>query len=165
MARSVEWEGKYLRLVTEGDWEWVERTGGVGAVVILAQHDGKWILIEQDRKPLGRPCLELPAGLVGDEDDLGPAETAIRELEEETGFRAARAEPLGEFHSSPGMASEGYTLVRMHGVRPGGDKGEDGITVHLVAPEELADFVAGCRARGLAVDGKLLLLLAPSLVG
>lgn len=165
MARSARWEGKYVRLVTEGDWEWVERVGAVGAVVILAAHDGKWILIEQERKPLGNKCLELPAGLVGDEDNLGVAETAIKELEQETGFRAARAEPLGEFHSSPGLVSEGYTLVRMHGVRPGGNKAEDGITVHLVAPDELAGFVAGCRARGLAVDGKLLLLLAPSLLG
>ena len=165
MTKSTQWEGKYIRLVTEADWEWVERVGGVSAVAILAQHDGKWILIEQDRKPLGRPCLELPAGLVGDEDDLGPAETAIKELEEETGYRAARAELLGEFHSSPGMVSEGYSLVRMHGVRAGGNKAEDGITVHLVAPEELADFVAECRARGVAIDGKLLLLLGSSLLG
>ena len=165
MAKSVEWEGKYVRLVTDGDWEWVERVGGVGAVVILAQHDGKWILIEQDRKPLGRNCLELPAGLVGDEDDLGPAETAIKELEEETGYRAARAELLGEFYSSPGMVSESYTLARMHGVSPGGRKVEDGIAVHLVAPDELAGFVAECRARGVAIDGKLLLLLGSSLLG
>lgn len=164
MSKSVEWEGKYIRLVSEGDWEWVERVGGVGAVVILAQHDGKWILIEQDRKPLGRPCLELPAGLVGDEDDLGPAETAIKELEEETGYRAARAELLGEFYSSPGMVSESYTLVRMHGVRPGGTKTEDAIKVHLVTGDELPQFVDACRARGTAVDGKLLLLLGSSLL-
>ena len=65
---KVQWEGKYIRVVTRGGWEYVERCGGVGAVVILAETDGKVILIEQSRVPLGgRMSLELPAGLVGDE--------------------------------------------------------------------------------------------------
>ena len=64
---KVEWEGKYIRIVTRGGWEYVERCGGVSAVVILAEHEGRIILIEQSRVPLkGRTCLELPAGLVGD---------------------------------------------------------------------------------------------------
>ena len=88
----------------------------IGAVVILAEHDGKVVLVEQFRVPLGRRCLELPAGLVGDEDDMGVEETALKELEEETGFGAERIERLGEFYSSPGMASEGFTLVRAHGL-------------------------------------------------
>ena len=52
--------------------------------------------------------MELPAGLVGDEDDKGIEETAIKELEEETGFTAERIEVLGEFYSSPGMVAEGF---------------------------------------------------------
>lgn len=167
MSRKVtRWEGKYLRLVTEDGWEYVQRCGGMTAVVIVAEHDGKYILVEQKRVPLGgRRCIELPAGLVGDEDDKGVEETAIKELEEETGFLADRIERLGEFFSSPGMVSEGYTLVRAHGVRPGGTKVEDDIHVHLVAPGDMAGFIAARRAEGLAIDTKLLLLLAPSLLG
>ena len=157
---QVEWEGKYIRIVTRGGWEYVERCGGVSAVVILAEHDGKVILIEQSRVPLGgRICLELPAGLVGDEDDKGVEETAVKELEEETGFTAARIERLGEFFSSPGMVGEGFHLVRAHGVRPCGTPAEEGIEVHLVERERVASFVEERRAAGAAIDVKLLLLL------
>ena len=160
----TRWEGKYLRIVTDDRWEYVERVGGMTAVVIVAMHDGKYILVEQERVPLGRRCIELPAGLVGDEDNLGIEATALKELEEETGFIAERVERLGEFHSSPGMVSEGYTLVRAHGVRAGGTKADEPIDVHLVAPDDMADFIAGKRADGLAVDTKLLLLLAGALL-
>ena len=161
----IEWEGKYIRIVTRGSWEFVERCGGVSAVVILAEHDGKVILIEQSRVPLGgRTCLELPAGLVGDEDDKGIEETAVKELEEETGFTADRIERLGEFFSSPGMVAEGFHLVRAYGVRACGSPVEEGIEVHLVEREQIADFVDERRAAGVAIDVKLLLLLAGSIL-
>ena len=161
----TEWEGKYIRIVTRGGWEYVERCGGVSAVVILAEHDGKVILIEQSRVPLGgRICLELPAGLVGDEDDKGVEETAVKELEEETGFTAARIERLGEFFSSPGMVGEGFHLVRAQGVRPCGTPAEEGIAVHLVEREQVAKFVKSRRAAGVAIDVKLLLLLGGSIL-
>ena len=160
-----QWQGKYIRIMTRGDWEYVERCGGVSAVVILAETDGKVILIEQSRVPLGgRTCLELPAGLVGDEDDKGVEETAVKELEEETGYTAERIERLGEFFSSPGMVAEGFDLVRAHGVRPCGQPVEEGIEVHLVERERVADFVAQRRAAGAAIDVKLLLLLADNIL-
>jgi len=163
--KVTRWEGKYLRMVTDGGWEYVERRGGMTAVVIVAEHDGKFILVEQSRVPIGgRRCIELPAGLVGDEDDKGIEDTAIKELEEETGYLCDRVEQLGEFFSSPGMVAEGYTLVRAHGVRPGGTKSEEDIHVHLVAPDEVASFIAAKRAEGLAIDTKLLLLLAGDLI-
>lgn len=165
MSKVTRWEGKYLRMVTDDGWEYVERCGGMTAVVIVAMHDGKFVLVEQARVPLGKRCIELPAGLVGDEDDLGIEETALKELEEETGFVAERVERLGDFYSSPGMVAEGYTLVRAHGVRPGGTKTEDDIVVHLVAPGEVTNFIAAKRAEGLAIDTKLLLLLAGDLLG
>ena len=161
-----QWQGKYIRIMTRGGWEYVERCGGVRAVVILAEFDGKIILIEQSRVPLGgRHCLEMPAGLVGDEDDKSVEETAIKELEEETGFTADRVEHLGEYFSSPGMVAEGFDLVRVHGVRPCGRPVEEGIEVHLVDRERIAEFVAARREQGIAIDTKLLLLLAPALVG
>lgn len=162
---ECQWQGKYIRIMTRGGWEYVERCGGVEAVVILAEHDGKIILIEQSRVPLGgRISLELPAGLVGDEDDKGVEETAVKELEEETGFTADRIERLGEYFSSPGMVAEGFHLVRAHGVRPCGSPVEEGITVHLVEQERIAGFVAECRAAGVAIDVKLVLLLAASIL-
>ena len=157
------WEGKYISALKRGRWEYVSRTGSTNAVVILAEHDGKVILIEQYRVPVGARCLELPAGLVGDENPNATVEeTAVKELEEETGFTAQRVERLGQFHSSPGMVAESFTLVRAHGVRKigegGGNEHED-ITVHLVAREDIEAFVRSRREAGSAVDVKLLLFM------
>ena len=154
------WQGKYIAAMKRGRWEYVSRTGSTNAVVILAEHDGKVILIEQYRVPVGARCLELPAGLVGDEDQHATVEeTAIKELEEETGFTTERVERLGQFHSSPGMVAESFTLVRAHGVRKIGDGGgteHEDITVHLVARDDIPAFVEQRRAAGSAVDVKLL---------
>lgn len=160
------WQGKFVTAVRDGRWEYVERAGRIRAVVILAEHDGDILLVEQDRVPIGRRCLELPAGLIGDgngDDDVEIA--ARRELEEETGFVAERIEPLGEYYSSPGMVSESFTLVRASGLRRehdgGGVDGED-IVTHRVPRGEIAAFVAERRAMGVAIDAKLLLLLGAS---
>ncbi|SRR5213075_1064856 len=164
---KIEWEGKYLRVARVGRWEFVERCGGVHAVVILAEYDGKVVLVEQPRTPLGeRNCLELPAGLVGDEDDKGVEDTAIKELEEETGFTAERIETLGEFFSSPGLVAEGFTLVRAHGLKRVGEGGgteHEQIEVHLVPRAEIVEFVERKRRDGCAIDVKMLLLLGGEL--
>lgn len=159
-ARTM-WSGDYISAIKRGRWEYVSRTGSTDAVVILAEHDGKVILVEQYRVPVGSRCLELPAGLVGDEDKQATVEgTAIKELVEETGFTAERIERLGQFHSSPGMVSESFTLVRAHGVRRvgegGGNEHED-IEVHLVAREDIPAFVRSRREMSVAIDVKLLL--------
>jgi ADP-ribose pyrophosphatase len=156
-------EGKFVRAMRRGKWEYAGRVGGIRAVVILAEHDGKVILVDQPRVPLGARCVELPAGLVGDVDPDATVEgTAIKELEEETGFTAERVEVLGEFYSSPGMLSEGFTLVRAHGLRRigegGGDEHED-INVHLVARADIPNFLEQKRAEGFAIDVKLLIFL------
>jgi len=163
------WEGKYLAARRRGRWEYVGRTRGIRAAVILAIDEGAVVLIEQYRVPLGRNCVELPAGLIGDETEGEPAETAaIRELEEETGYRAEAMTELGCFHSSPGMASEGFTLLRAEGLTRtgagGGVEGEE-IAVHRVALGDVPAFVARKREEGCAVDVKLLLLLAGEILG
>ncbi|HET9398456.1 MAG TPA: NUDIX hydrolase [Sphingomicrobium sp.] len=169
MSRTIEWEGKYIRIVRDGRWEYVERCGGIHAVVILAEFEGKVVLIEQPRVPLGnRKAIELPAGLVGDEDDKGVEETAVKELEEETGFTAERIEVIGEFFSSPGMVSEGFTLVRalgLHKIGDGGGNEHEEIEVHLVPRNDIPAFVERKRAEGTAIDVKLLLLLAGDILG
>jgi ADP-ribose pyrophosphatase len=156
-------EGKFIRLIRRGKWEYASRANDIRAVVILAEQDGKVILIDQPRVPLGQRCLELPAGLVGDTDPDATAETtAIKELEEETGYTAERVERLGDFHASPGMVSEGFTLVRAHGITKicegGGDENED-INVHHVARRDIPAFVEQKRAEGFAIDVKLLIFL------
>ena len=169
---QIRWQGKFITARTRGKWEYVTRARGIRAAVILAiDDDDHVLLVEQYRVPLGKACLELPAGLIGDDDgapDEDPAAAAARELEEETGYRAARIEVIGEFYSSPGMVSESFTLVRAHGltqVGPGGGTAGEAITVHRVALAHLPQFVEMSRARGLGIDVRLLMLLAPGITG
>ena len=160
---EVMWEGKFVRTIKRGRWEYVSRTGSVHAVVILAEIEGKVVLIDQHRVPVGKRCLELPAGLVGDEDpDATVEDTAVKELEEETGYTAERIEVLGQFQSSPGMLSEAFTLVRAYGLRKVGDGGgteHEDINVHLVAREDIPAFVAARREEGMTIDVKLLIFM------
>jgi ADP-ribose pyrophosphatase len=167
------WTGRFLEMKTRGRWEYVGRVGGIQAAVIIAidadEQGDHVILVEQYRVPLGRACLELPAGLVGDdvagEDAVA---SAARELEEEAGYRAAKVTNLGDFYASPGMVSECFTLVRAEGLTRVGDGGglpDENITVHRVALTDLSDFIAAKRADGVAIDVKLLTLLGPSLLG
>ncbi len=160
---TTEWEGRYVSVKRRGRWEFASRTGSTNAVVILAEHDGRLILVEQYRVPVGARCLELPAGLVGDEDpDATVEETAVKELEEETGFTAARIERLGDFYSSPGMLAESFALVRAHGVSrcgEGGGNEHEEIDVQLVAREDVGAFVEARRNAGVAIDVKLLMFL------
>ena len=167
---KIVWQGKFVTAKTRGKWEYVSRSRGIRAAVILAiDAEDHVILVEQYRVPLGRICIELPAGLIGDGDaDEDDATAAARELEEETGYHAARMEVLGEFWSSPGMVTESYSLLRAHGltkVGPGGGTDSENITVHRVPLSGIAQAVADWRAQGFAIDTKLLLLMAPDILG
>ena len=162
------WAGKYIEAKRKGRWEFVGRANNIHAAVIVAMDDGHALLVEQNRVPLGGPCIELPAGLVGDVDKGETVEeSAARELQEETGYRPERIEVIGRFASSPGMVSETFTLVKAHGltkVGDGGGEAHEGITVHRVPVAEVPSFVARKRAEGCFVDVKLLLLLASSIL-
>ena len=158
---EVMWAGKFVRAMRRGKWEYASRVGDINAVVILAEYEGKMILVDQPRAAPDCRCVELPAGLVGDEDPNATVEaTAIKELEEETGFTADRVERLGDFYGSPGILAESFTLVRAHGVRKigdgGGDDDED-INVHLIARADIPNFIEQKRAEGFGIDVKLLI--------
>ena len=169
IGAETVWAGQYIVVKKQGTWEYVSRARGIQAAVILAIDDGEVILVEQYRVPLGKRCLELPAGLVGDEEEgEAPEASAARELEEETGYRPEKVETIGYFQSSPGMVTEGFTLVRATGltkVSDGGGQGDEDITVHRVPLGGIVDFVAAKRAEGVAIDVRLFLLLSPSILG
>jgi ADP-ribose pyrophosphatase len=161
---ETPWAGRFIQVRRLGTWEYVARTRNVTAAVILAIDEGEVILVEQYRVPIGAMSIELPAGLVGDEQAGEAIEAAAaRELEEETGYRAGRLVTLGRFHASPGMSAEYFTLLRAEELTKvgegGGVAGED-IVVHRVPLADVAAFVKAKRAEGAEVDVKLLLLLA-----
>ena len=158
------WSGKFVEVIVDGRWEYVKRARGISAADILAlTDDDEVVLVEQPRVPLGRRCIELPAGLVGDETEgEAAAASAERELEEETGFAADHWQELGEFASSPGMLGETFRLFRARGLRRVGDGGgvsHEEIVTHVVKRAEVPAFLDAKRAEGCAIDVKLLALL------
>lgn len=169
---QVMWQGRFITAKKRGRWEYAGRARGIRAAAIIAldeDPDGTRyvILVSQYRVPLGRFCLEIPAGLIGDDAGREGEEAtlaAARELEEETGYRAGRLEVLGEFYSSPGMISESFTLLKatdLARVSGGGGTEDENITVHRVALRDLSRFVSQWRHAGHAVDVRIAMLLAP----
>jgi ADP-ribose pyrophosphatase len=156
------WQGKYLRLVVRGSWEYVERVNITGIVVIVAvTDDRKIVLVEQYRIPVGRNVIELPAGLVGDvpgEADE-PLEAAVRrELLEETGYQAAHVERLFDGVPSPGLSDEAITFFLATGltkVAPGGGDETEDITIHEVSLDGAAEWLFARQRAGATIDAKI----------
>jgi ADP-ribose pyrophosphatase len=156
------YEGKYLTLRREGTWEYVERPYARGAAFIVAVTGAREIvLVEQYRVPLHRRCIELPAGIIGDEAAFaneGVEAAALRELEEETGFRGARAELLTSGPVGAGLASEILYLFRAHDLQRvsagGGVEGED-ITVHVVPLAGIGEWLAQQGRSGKWVEPRV----------
>ena len=153
-------EGKYLRLVKHGHWEYAERTNAGSAVIVIAvTPERKLLFVEQFRIPMGAPTIEMPAGLVGDLDAADTMEEAARrELLEETGWQADEVKVLMVGPTSSGMSNELIAFVRARGLSRvhagGGDETED-ITVHEVPVDEAPRWLAGKMAAGYAMDPKL----------
>jgi ADP-ribose pyrophosphatase len=82
--------------------ELVKHPGAVAIIPITS--DGKIVMVEQFRKPLERSIIEIPAGKL--EPGEKPEFTAIRELEEETGYGAMDLDVIQSFATSPGFADE-----------------------------------------------------------
>ena len=155
-------QGRYLDVVDENGWEYVRRHGATGVVVIVATTDDrKLVLVEQPRVPVHRRTIELPAGLVGDQTE-SRAESleaaAIRELQEETGFRAEHWNLLVEGPSAVGVSAEIVTFFRATGltrVGPGGGDDSEDIVVHVIPLRDVPSFLSQKVAAGLLIDPKV----------
>jgi len=153
-------EGKHVLVLERDGWQYVERKKGKSAVAVIAMTDGgQLVLTEQYRRPVDARVIDWPAGLVGDEEGSSdPAETALRELEEETGYTCQRVELLAEGATSPGITSETVRLYRAFGLRKtgeGGGIGGEKIEVHTVALPELPSWLSRKQREGAVVDLKI----------
>jgi len=154
--------GKWLRLVHRGSWEYVERLRSSGVVAIVAVTPAREIiLVEQLRPAVGKPVIELPAGLAGDEAQFSGEnlETAARrELEEETGYRAAEWRYLMAGYGSAGLANEQLDFFLATGLEKvgqgGGDQHEE-ITVHQIALAQVDEWLQERLAGGAGLDCKV----------
>jgi ADP-ribose pyrophosphatase len=155
-------EGNYLRLVARGHWEYAERTTATGAVAIVAiTAQRRLVLVEQFRIPLGAAVIELPAGLAGDvitETEESLAETARRELLEETGYDAAEMRQLQSGPTSAGLSNEVVTFfaaIGLNKIQEGGGDPHEKIVVHEPLLNGLDRWLRERAAAGALIDPKI----------
>lgn len=124
-----------------------------GAVTIIPILDGNRVcLIRNYRIAVGKTLIELPAGTIDNSEP--PAATAKRELQEETGFTAARWRELPSFYMSPGILNERMYLFVAEGLTQGESAREPGEEIdNLIVP--WAEAVAMAE-RGEIEDAKSL---------
>lgn len=155
-------ETRWLRLERIGHWDYVRRPHSNSCVGILAvTPEAEIILVEQYRIPVQASVIEIPAGIVGDEDEHRGESleaTAARELLEETGYRAGAMRRLLDTPTSAGMTSEIIHLFQATGLtrehQGGGVAGED-IIVHHVPLADLGAWLARQQEAGRLVDFKI----------
>jgi ADP-ribose pyrophosphatase len=156
---SIVFEGKKVVVLERDGWEFVERKKGKTAVAIVAVTvDGKTILTEQFRRPVGARVIDFAAGLVGDEGNDDDEATARRELEEETGYRCESMKRLASGPSSPGITSEIVTFFLATGLEragAGGGVGGEDIIVHRVAQSGIEEWLRARERDGMLVDNKV----------
>lgn len=108
---EMKFQGKIITLQVDdvqlpngkaGKREIVKHPGAVAVIAIT--DDKKIILVEQYRKALERSIIEIPAGKIEPNED--PELTALRELEEETGYTTKKLQYIQSFATSPGFADE-----------------------------------------------------------
>lgn len=158
--------GQFLKLVQRGKWEFVERSNASAVVGIIAVHNKKLILTEQFRPPVNKLVIDIPAGLAGDlpgqEEEL-LEKAAARELEEETGYRAASWSYLFEIPTSPGLSSETVHLFEAHdlnSIGPGGGDEHEEISVIETELTELKFWLQQEQNQGKLIDPKVYLAMA-----
>lgn len=157
-------EGRFLRVVREKHWEYVERTNARCAVVIAAlTTERRLVLIEQFRIPVAAQVIELPAGLVGDDPAHDPADllgAAQRELLEETGYESAEWAQVAIGPISAGLTTEEcafFTAFNARRVAAGGGIEHERIDTHEVALDALDAWLDRKSATGCKIDPKVYL--------
>lgn len=123
----------------------IRHNGGVGILAI--NDDGKILLVEQFRKAIDQVLLEIPAGKIDKGEN--PEDCALRELEEETGYKAKKIEFLNKIVMAPGFADEFIYLYYASGLYKGVKGGDDDefINLHEFTLDEVNQMI---------FDGKIL---------
>jgi ADP-ribose pyrophosphatase len=125
---------------TEPHLYYCVQPSGYVAMIAFTQA-GELILVEQYRPAVEETVLELPAGTIEEGEEA--ADCALRELLEETGYRAAVAEPLGWLYPDVGrLTNRIWGFVIRDAVLDPTYTPEAEITTHLMHPDDFTALVA-----------------------
>jgi ADP-ribose pyrophosphatase len=122
-----------------------------GAVVVPVTEEGKIVMVTQHRFPVNEILLELPAGKLSKGED--PKLCAVRELEEETGYKSDNVNKLGSIFTTPGYSTEKLWIYLAKDLKPGDhnrEEGEFGMEVFELSLKEIEEKIYN----GEIVDGK-----------
>jgi len=166
VRKIVVCEGRFIRFVKKGKWEYVERNNCTGIVIIVAMtRDKKVILVEQYRPPVGKKVIEFPAGLIGDKNDSHKksgkeslSAAAKRELLEETGYRAKRIVKLLQGPVSAGASGDLVTIVQavdLKKVDRGGGDSLESIVTHAIPLPKVDAWLNTMRRKGYLIEPKI----------
>ncbi len=160
--RKTLHQGEFIRMMREGIWEFVERVNCTSVVMMTGMtRDKKVIFVEQYRTAIGVRTIEFPAGLVNDTKiKESPAKAAVREYEEETGYRAKKMTLMAEGYANPGLTTDWVGIYKAEGLKKvsnGGGDPHENITVHEVPLESCEKWFKKMRGRGIVVDPKVYL--------
>jgi len=122
-----------------------------GAIVVPVTKSGKIVMVTQHRYPVEKILLELPAGKLGKNEN--PLHCAVRELEEETGYKSENIKELGSIYTTPGYSDEKLWIYLAKDLKSGNhnrEEGEYGMEVFEYSLEEIEKKIYN----GEIVDGK-----------
>ena len=158
LSRELGYQGTILKVYkdrvrfsdgVEADWDFIHHDGAAAVVPVMP--DGKILMVRQYRNALDRFTLELPAGKL-DAPGEDKKECAVRELEEETGYKAGKMEWLINMNTTIAFCDEFIGLFLATDLQKGKmhlDEGEE-IEVETYDIEELLDMIF----TGKITDGK-----------
>lgn len=125
-------------------------------VVLAVTQDGRIPLVRQYRPAIEDFTVELPGGIIDTAE--GAEATAVRELLEETGFRARSVYPLGSKTNDAGrLGNRVYSYFIEVGDRIPDFRPEEGVGIELVTASELVEMIASGSFDAQANLGTILL--------
>ena len=126
--------------------------------------DGKIVLIKQFRYPINAVTIEIPAGKKDEKNEDGLV-CALRELEEETGYKSSNVTKLQDLHNCVGYSNEmielfiAYDCVKVENPKSGDD--DEFIELLEVSKTEARDLLKS----GGITDAKTIITLQYYLYG
>lgn len=129
----------------------VEHNGG--SIMLAITDEGKILMERQFRKPLERVVLELPAGKTDSGENA--LTTAVRELEEETGYKAGSVKHLISYYPTCGYSNELLHIYLCRDLTPGNKNWDE--TEYLEILEYEADEIIDMIRENKILDSKTII--------